>query len=199
VTYNLLVLGLYDLINICIVGYVDYLKNVKDIDFKFRGVSKDKLIVVKALQDFVTSFDNGEWGRLMKTFKQESSNLLGFITGGTLALSGAKLVLVSIFAALVVIRALIFVYYSSAMKINERVKITAQFVDAAISYSQDNTEDSLAKQQKMLDTLTSISDFIETRILKVNKDAEKEISKSNKEKFNPKALSELDNEGIVLL
>lgn len=70
VTYNTLVMTLMELINICIYAYVDYLKDVKNIDFDFKVFKKNSLVVIKAASQVVNSYKKGDWGKMMLQFKK---------------------------------------------------------------------------------------------------------------------------------
>lgn len=196
-TYNLLVMALFDILNICIVMYVDYLKDVENIEFKFRGTDKRNIMIIKNIKDFLKAYNNGEWSKTVNQFKKDGSGLLGFITGGTL--SGGPLVIVGLMVSLIVIRGLVYVYYNSSMRINESLKMPIEFLKASIDAGQDNTNPIL-KQKKFLAKLEGLSDHIETKILKTNKDATVSMKKSNVENFDVKSLQDsVKDSGIELL
>lgn len=196
-TYNLLVLALFDMLNICIVMYVDYLKEIENTEFKFRGTDKRDIIVLKYVKDFLKAYDNGEWAKTVNQFKKDGSGLLGFITGGSIA--GAPLVVVSLLTSLIIIRGLIYVYYNSSMKINDALRVPKEFLKESINAGDDNSTP-IIKQKKMLSRLEGLSDFIETKILKTNKDAKKELQKSNIEKYDVRTLQDnAKDTGIELL
>lgn len=198
-TYNLLVMGLYDLINMTIVAYVDYLKNVQNIEIKFRNTAKKDIMIIGYMKDFIKTVEKGEWAKLVNSFKKDQNNLLGFVTGGAIAISGAPLVVVSLIAFLFAVRGLIYVYYASSMKINEHIKISSEFLKSAIEYQTDTSDDVVSKQKNLLAKMESLSNFIEAKILKTNKDASVKIKKSNKDNFNTEKLSSVDLGGIEIL
>lgn len=206
VTYNLLVLSLYDMINICIVAYTNYLKEVKATEFKFKTFKKENVLIIKFVKDFIKSYEKGEWTKMMLAWKKNPSNLLGSL--GAIASSGAAagvvsasaITIISILSFLLIVRGMIYVYYNSSMRISQYAKINAEFLKNSIKISNDNTASSLEKQNKMLNMLESVSDFIETKIIKTNHDAKKDLVESNKTDFNSKELSDTSNQlGIELL
>jgi len=191
-SYNLLVMALVDMINICIVTYVDYLKNVQNTEFKFRGNRKQDLLVIKYVKDFTKSYDKGEWAKLMSQFKKDGSGLLGFVTGGTL--TTGPLVVLSLISFLFVIRGLIYLYYASVTKFNESLKAPSEFLRTSIEMSGDNGSLAVEKQKKFLDKMEAVSNFIETKILKNNKDAKEDLKKSNRENYDSDALKDISIE-----
>ncbi len=197
-TYNLLVMALYDMINICIVSYVDYLKDIQNVEYKFRGTRKTDIIIIKYVKDFIKSYQRGEWAKVVGQFKKDSSNLLGFVTGGSI--TGGPAVVISALAALLTIRGFIYVYYASSMKLNESLKLPAEFLKTSIELTDKSTPtNAVEKQKKFLSKLESISNFIETKILKTNKDAIKDLKKSNSEKYDVDNLKFSESGQIELL
>ena len=52
------------------------------------------------------------------------------------------------------------------MKLNQYIKTQSEFLKVSVENSSDSSSTSLEKQKKMLLDLESISNFIETKILK---------------------------------
>lgn len=203
-TYNTLVMTLHDMINLCIVAYVDYLKEVKHIEFQFKTFKRSDRMVIKATRDFLKSYDKGEWLKIMAQFKKNSSNMIGALLTYAATLPASVTigggVILGIIALLFSIRTLIYLYYSSAMKINQYIKIQSDFLKVSIDSASDGDSDSLDKQKRLLETLSSISNSIETRVLKTEKDASKEIKDSNSTNFTSQELRNTnDSIGIELL
>lgn len=217
-TYELLVLSLLEMINVCIVYYTNYLKDVKNIEFKTVKPDKKSLKIVKYTNDFIQSYRNGDWTKMMTNFRKNPKGFLGEIvsqmTGidkdklslsGVWGANGAGKVIVSAAAIVAVvalffsIRGLIYVFYRSATKINDYVKTQSEFLKFNIGLGNDSAA-ALAKQQKGLDKLESISNFIETKIIKNDKRASKELEESDKKNFTPQALSTApDTSGLEIL
>lgn len=78
-SYNVLVMSFYEMIDICILAYANYLKEVKNVDFKFKTAKGKDAMVLVYVNSFIQSYKKGEWGAIMKQFKGNSSNLLGNI------------------------------------------------------------------------------------------------------------------------
>ena len=202
-TYNTLVMTLYDMINLCIVAYVDYLKEVKHVEFQFKTFKRSDRMVIKAAKDFIKSYEKGEWIKIIAYFKKNSSNFVGTLltlaTIPTPVAIGAGIVL-GFVALLFSIRTLIYLYYSSAMKLNQYIKIQSEFLKVSIDSSSNDEGNSLDKQKRLLENLNSITSLIETKILKTEKDASKEIKESNSTNFTPHELKDTSSSaGIELL
>lgn len=211
-TYELLVLSLLEMINVCIVYYTNYLKDVKNIEFKTVKPDKKSLKIVKYTNDFIQSYRNGDWTKMMTNFRKNPKGFLGDIIA-QMTNSSAKniifsvptgvavtaIVLVSMVALFFSVRGLIYVFYKSATKISDYTRTQAEFLKFNINLGKDPA-DAIAKQQKGLDKLESISNFIETKIIKNDKRASKELEESDKKNFTPQALSTAsDTSGLEIL
>lgn len=205
-TYNLLVMALHEMVCVCISLYTDYLKDVKNVSFKFVPAKKKNLLIIKYVKDMLKSYDNGEWTKLMLQFKKNSSNLLGSLgalsaiqgTTGVISLGIAPMIIISFLVLLFSIRGLIYIYYHAAFKLNNFITINADFLRWNVEMDRNNTDSSLEKQKKMLNALDSVQNFIETKILKTESDAKKELEKSNKENFSKEELQSSPS-GIELI
>ena len=205
-TYNTMVMTIHEMINLCIVSYVDYLKEVKQVDYKFKTLKRSDRAVVKSTRDFMKSYEKGEWTKLMLHFKKNSSNFIGTLLAATASMSiptgvaATGGVILGVVALLFSIRTLIYLYYSSAMKMNQYLKIQPEFLKVSIENASDSNLTSLEKQKRMLSNLESISNLIETKVLKTEKDASKEMKESNATNFTPQELKDTtDTVGIELL
>ncbi len=185
-SYNLLVMGLVDMVNICIVTYVDYLKDVQNTEFKFRGNRKQDLLIIQYVKEFIRSYDKGEFASLMSQFKRDGSGLLGLVTGGIL--TTGPIIILSVISFLFIVRGLIYVYYATATKFNESLKAPTEFLRTSIEMSGNNGSIAIEKQKKFLDKMEAVSNFIETKILKTNKDAKEDLKKSNRENYDSDSL-----------
>ena len=211
-TYELLVLSLLEMVNVCIVYYTNYLKDVKNIEFKTVKPDKKSLKIVKYTNDFIQSYRNGDWTKMMTNFRKNPKGWLGEVVSQTTGQSKnnmsftvptgvaiTAITLVSIVALFFSIRGLIYIFYRSATKINDYVKTQSDFLKFNINLGKD-PEDALTKQKKHLDWLEGVSNFIETKIIKNDKRASKELEESDKKSFTPQALSTApDNGGLEIL
>lgn len=81
-TYNTLVMSLHEMVNVCIVIYVDYIKQPMTTNYRYTGFDKQKLVVVKNLEDIITMWESGEWAKLVLEIRKGGKNLKGSITPG---------------------------------------------------------------------------------------------------------------------
>jgi hypothetical protein len=86
----------------------------------------------------------------------------------------------------VIIRNLIYVFYSGSIKIKNYVETQKEFVDLAIQQEKEDGEaDAVIKRHtKLADRLASIANFIEVKILNTDKKAKEEIMNSDKENYS---------------
>lgn len=204
ITYNLLVLSLHEMINVCIVEYTNYLKDVKNIDFQFNTKQKKNRLIVKYVKDTIKSYEKGEWTKLMMQFKKDSSNLLGLsgvigIVTGTTTLSGGVLVVIALLGLLFAIRGLIYIFFNTSYRVNDYIKTEAELLKWNIEMDNNTSDSALEKQKKFLGKLEETSDFIETRILKTEAKAKKELAESNKQIYSKDELSTVSSSDLELL
>lgn len=76
-TYNTLVMSLHEMVNVCIVIYVDYIKQPMTTNYRYTGFDKQKLVVVKNLEDIVAMWESGEWAKLVLEIRKGGKNFLG--------------------------------------------------------------------------------------------------------------------------
>lgn len=204
-TYNIAVMSLYEMINICIMEYANYLRDVKGIEFGFKKIKKKDLIILRGVKSLLRSYENGEWQKTVSQFKKDPKNAFGLNTvlsfankisginlsrqnGGINGSIGAGAIVaisaVSIILLLLAVRMLIYFFYSTAAKIDNYVRIQREFLEVAIAKDPGDNTKALKKQQDMLNTFENISNFIENRILKNDNDTKRALSESNKENFN---------------
>ena len=69
VMYCNMVRALYDLIDMCVVSYAEYLKNAKENALKMRTVRKTDTLLVKCVKQYLALYKKGDWARMMKFFK----------------------------------------------------------------------------------------------------------------------------------
>lgn len=69
VMYCNMVRALYDLIDMCVVSYAEYLKNAKENAPKMRTVRKTDTLLVKCVKQYLALYKKGDWARMMKFFK----------------------------------------------------------------------------------------------------------------------------------
>jgi len=99
-----------------------------------------------------------------------------------LAIAGA--IIGAVILALFIIRRGISLFYHGAGNLKKWVKNNAEILKAHLKLQNDN-EDAITKQKKMLDSLENIADTIDYNILKTEKESDAEMSKNNRENFTP--------------
>ncbi len=77
IVYENMVLTLHQLTNICIIMYMDYLKDVNKKPLsKFNSGTKD-LIIVNSATKLIAMNDSGEWLTVMREFKKDPKGFFG--------------------------------------------------------------------------------------------------------------------------
>lgn len=190
--YCALTEALMDLINANIVCYVDYLKETRDIDMDPKFKKTNDTTVAKSVDTFLSLRNKGEWGKLIAYYKknvtkQFATEIFSIIAIATFSVVG--------FTALIwAIRGLIYTYYYSAVKVDEKARAMSIYLDAVSQNEKDKV--ALAKQKYANARLQNIASFIETKILKDDVVAQREMQKadaaiSRAALLNPKAKQEL--------
>lgn len=88
---------------------------------------------------------------------------------------------------LMTIRTLVMVFFNSAAKLKDWVRVQKEFVDADIRTEMEEGKVSnnvIEKHKKLADRLESIADFIEIRIFKTDIAAKKDMMESNRDNYN---------------
>lgn len=193
VIYASLIMACHEIINICIVAYVDYLKLPKDIEFKFNKFKNRDLIVIEASKKFLKAYKSGEWRRFMNEFKKGTKNALGVIIGtAVFAVLGAITAVSVTVAILSAIRELIYLFYKTSMNINDYVKIQNNFLKEVIETENENSP-GYKKQAYVSAKMDAIGDFIEGKIITNNKKGKDALVESNKTEYSTSVLkSDLD-------
>lgn len=207
--YQSLVLTLHEMINICIVSYVDYLKDTQNKEFEFKTFKSKDLLVVKSLKGIIASYEKGEWQQMMHSFKKDPKGLFG--AGGGATLIGVAIaaplplkVIAAVIGILFAIRGLVYIYFNTSVKIRDYVTIQKSLIDLNIDHGNDNLS-AIEKQRKMSEALSSIAGVIEAKILKTDIAAKKDIHKDNKENYSPamfkeaQQITKLSNDDIQLV
>jgi hypothetical protein len=205
-TYNIAVMSLFEMVNVCIMEYANYLRDVKGIQFDFKKMRKKDIIIVRGVKSILKSYENGEWAKLMSQFKKDPKNAFGLtdilaiankIPGMDLqrdasgAISGSLgtgmtvgLAIAGVIAVLLALRLLIYFFYSSAAKIDNYVSVQREFLVIALAKDTSGDAKSIKKQENMLHKLEGISNFIQNKIFKSDNDTAKALSDSNKDNFS---------------
>lgn len=161
--------------------FADSVRELKEkIDFKPPVAATEAAggamgVVIKALSDKFLTPKNAK-----------------ILKGIIFAAGGAVLGYAIFVAGLSAIRELIYYFYNMNAKINDFVKIENEFLKEELKNSKLDPK-AEKRISRMSSFLSGISGFIETRILKTNQNAQKELDKTNKELYSKTNLmSEVD-------
>lgn len=199
ITYNISVMTLYELINICILSYTKQMRKNAGIVFELGKMKKGDNIVLKNAQSLLKSYQSGQWNKIMSEVKKDRGMLnlkateaIGdfgpMVAKGVTWLLGHKPL--AIIAAIVLvflgIRKLIYFFYSGSIKVKDYVDTQKEFVNATMNNERlEGVNDKVvSKRAKLLDKLESITSFIEGKIFRTNQKAQEELAKSNVENFH---------------
>lgn len=179
-TYCTLVAALMDIIQLNIVTFIKETHG----EHVTTPTSNYKLIT-QSVDSWLSIRKSGEWNKLIQSYRKSYSRN----AFGTVAIIAVASV-VGVIALINVIRNLIFLYYNSAVTIDEKARSIEAYLAEVMPYEQN--EKALKKQQKTSARLASIAGTIETRIIKDTQKAETELSKSNKT-VSVSAFTEVDD------
>lgn len=98
---------------------------------------------------------------------------------------------VALFGLLVLIRKIIYYFYSGIIKIRDALKNNANIIRAVMNVDSNQNQSTIEKQKNMLDILEKNADVIEYKILKSENAANKEMTKSNREEFSKQEISKI--------
>lgn len=231
-TYNLSVMTLYEMINVCILAFTKSMRPGAKIEFGYVDKkSKKNLLVIRGAKSLVRIYENGQWAKIVKEFKKNPTamnqvpmtategvgmniiasglkgaaniaskaaafnpdhNVGGFVAGAANIIGKVPkpvkivgTIAIAFIAFLLAIRGIVYVYYHSSMKLNDYVKAQKEIVEITTSHDIQNGSAEVNEEKRgiIASKLQSISDFIEIRILKTDRDATKDLEESNRENF----------------
>ena len=167
-TYCTLVAALMDIIQINITLFV------KSAHGESVSVPPNNYkLINQSVDSFLNLRKTGEWRRLIDSYRRSySKNAVGTVVLIT-AVS-----IVGVVALISMIRNLIYLYYNSAVTIDEKARAMEAYLAEVMPY--ETNEKALKKQQRMSARLASIAGTIETKIIKDTQRAEQELNKSSK-------------------
>ena len=192
VIYQTLVLDLYELVDMCICAYTAMMRNPNQKDIRFTDLSdyQSKTAISQSAAGFVGLYKKGDFGKLMKVLKDpkmSGSTTVEAMEGvGTGILLGAILSPFIVRAAIGFIRLGVNFFFVKAAKIDDYLSTQNEFLRTAIEAERARSEDpnAIEKQEKCLNALERLAAFIETNILKVDKEANSQMVKDNKQYKN---------------
>ena len=95
-------------------------------------------------------------------------------------------------ALLFTLRALIYLYYTTAGKLSAKIREHAEILREAVAVENDKNLNAIQKKKKLLNWLEDLADKIDYRVFKMEKAATKEIADSNKTDYSPSEIQKVD-------
>ena len=95
-------------------------------------------------------------------------------------------------ALLFTLRALIYLYYTTAGKLSAKIREHAEILREAVAVENDKNLNAIQKKKKLLNWLEDLADKIDYRVFKMEKVATKEITDSNKTDYSPSEIQKVD-------
>lgn len=206
-TFNTCVLALHKMIDISIAKYIKGATTqplttgaATPVNYANSKGSYENLLIVQGVAGILKIYDKGEWTEMINSFKRGRNNWLGTIgavaksaglvttgaggVGVALTTSGAAVAgVVALIGFIIVLRKMVYVFYSSAYKLDESIKRNRQFVEYTLKNSIDQSTSAVIKQQHILNFYDRVHDVIETKIFAENVKAVKELKEQNKARF----------------
>ena len=204
-TFNTCVLALHKMIDLSIAKYIKGATTqplstapAVSVNYAASKGTYDNLLIVQGVKGILKIYDKGEWTEMINSFKRGRNNWLGTIgavaksaglittgaTGVALTTSGAAVAgVVGLIGFIIVLRKMIYVFYSSAYKLDESIKRNRQFVEYTLKNSIDQSTSAVVKQQNILNFYDRIHNIIETKVFAENTKAMKELKEQNKARF----------------
>lgn len=224
--YNTMVLALHRAVDISIMSYIEYTKErvnekasngfFENVNAKLTNVAlnrkypdkvhlsqsaiKERLLIMEGIGHILKLYENGDWTKMINSFKQGRSNWLGTIGqmakatglvrdygGGMMEATGtgvAVITVVSLIVTILGLRKIVYVFYSSAYKIDESVKRNKQFLEYTMKNNVEQSTDAVMKQEHLLRFYEKLHDTIETKVFAENAKARKNLKEANRARFS---------------
>jgi len=217
-SYCTAVYSLHEMINLCVLIYTRMMRENAGIQFDFKKTKKKNLLLLKSVKGMIKSYDSGQWATFMSELKKnpslfngavaspateagpisiivDSKNLGEVVKGAGTFLLGMPKPLVWVIAAIGIffaIRYVIYLFFKAAKGVRDSAKTNKEFIEFSIEQEkEEGAPDSvITKHQKLADRLERLAVFIETKLLKENAEATKDIEKTNRTNYAP---SEFNN------
>ena len=193
--YNVCVMTLYELINVCILSYTKQMRKNAGITFEIGKMKKKDVIVLKNAQSLLKSYKSGQWGKMISELKK-NKNMLDIKAPANEAIFGTAVAFVTAHIPLMIVLAIVFIFigirglvyyfYAGSIKVKDYVDTQKEFVNATLNNEKMEGVDAkvINKRTKLLEKFDSITSFIEGKIFRTNKKATEELAKSNAENFH---------------
>ena len=177
-TYCVLVAALIDLVLINMITITNVIEDSNPSTLTKVKVNNEKLTSIRAVDKIIAAFDNGTWTKYMQGAKKS----IGKALSGWAVIAWTAVGIVGLISLLYAIRALITLYYESAVSINEKCKNMSDYIEEFTRIETDPI--AKEKQIKMTTKLRNISGFISAKILKEDKRTKDTISQNNVNLFD---------------
>lgn len=181
-TYKTLVLSLHQLIDYAICETVDVLRETVQIESYKSRPNKRGNIVIENVEAFLKCYSNGEWNKMIATFKTNRQALLGEIVTVSVVVLG------SVAGVLLAIRGLIYFYYNSKTRLRDYAANEAELL--RINMECETATPGIEKRKKILDQLERIAGVSTTRNHQANVAANQDLMDTNKTLYNPGSITD---------
>ena len=213
VTYCNAVLTLHDLINLTILEYTKKMKKDAKIDFSMPRRKKRDSVLISGAESLLKSYTSGQWAKIIATMKKDPTatrhgvateagatafTLKEAVTWVGALPTGLKVVAAVIIGTIVLLlglRKIVYYFYYGRNKLSESIKQNKEFVETEIRIEKEEgaSDNVVAKHKKLSEKLESLANWISVKSGHANKEAQKELSKSNSENYNA---SDFSNAGF---
>lgn len=205
VQYNTMVLACVESTSLLISSYVDYLRQVNQVEVKIvKNPKYNGGICLDCLERYNKMVISGD---LEKVLKADSSN--NFVGISTAAVLTPALIAGGLLMILPLMRELIFYYYNTRMQISDYLVLQAQFlelnkqvVESKKNISAKERNAIIKKQQKVANDLLKMADKIKVNHTLAEQKAKKEL-KAEEAQWSLSSLSaqsaSSDSNGFAIL
>ena len=212
VTYCTAVMTLHEMISVCILEYTERMRKNAGIKFNFSSTKKKDILVIKTTRSLIKAYNNGQWQKMIGAFKKDPDLMSGSATEASVSFSGSitgmgfgdalkaagnaiksipkfisipVAIIAAIILIFILIRNLIYLFYCGSVSVRDYTKTEKELVDVVIRNEKEEgvSDKVISTHTKISDMLHSVANFIEVRILNNDKQAKKELEKSNKDNF----------------
>lgn len=86
IVYENMVLTLHQLINVCIIMYMNYLKDKNKKNLSQFNSGKKDMVILNSADNFIKMYQSGEWNIIMREFKKDPKGFFGSIVTSAIGL-----------------------------------------------------------------------------------------------------------------
>ena len=210
--YQNMVLSLYELIDMCIVSYSEYLKTAEAKKPVIRPIRKKDTLLLKSVKAYLAAYKNGEWAKMMKALKDpkvaaagesvfqldinaaaysDFARVVGVANEGildVLAVGGG--IIIALYVIFNALRSAIRFFMRMSGKIGGYLETQEELIkgaaeaEAESGYSDEKVTE---KRQRFVIKIHSMAEFFNNKILRADRLAEQDIQKENKITYSKEA------------